>query len=582
MKLRPARLALLAVTLASLPAPHQLAAATGVHVSVRLEPHQISLGETARLVIEARADGLTNPDFEASFELRNLEVVAGPSRSQQMQFGTGGAHRSLALIWRLAPQEAGPASVTTIRVQTGGRTLSLPEQRLTVVDQPAQPAPTTATPSSPIDPLLRLFEEQLPRPEADDDSRLPDVFLRAEVTPERPYVGQKAVWRLVLFSQSSISGISPRQLPDFPGFWVEEVPAPARPQVESVQLEGRRYGRALLLERILYPLDAGRHVIGPAEFELQLDSPFEGFLTPFARRERVIDRASNRVAVEVRPLPDPPARFSGAVGTLTAAATLQPSSVSAGEAATLTVTASGQGRLAGMRTPALPPLSGVRAYAATERLDREGGAMRWTWLLIPERPGSWTLPPFRFDYFDPAREEYGTAASQPLSLRATPVPQQATPRTAAVAGAPRPPDRIRPGLAVAAATTVGLGLLLAWGLARRRRNEPPTPFTEALEASRTASRPRHAARQVEAAWRDLLQARFGLPGSQPRGGWPDWLAGRGCRLELVTRFREILSDLDYLFHAPELASADELRNELIRASTELARDLPEVLPGRPD
>jgi hypothetical protein len=97
-----------------------------------------------------------------------------------------------------------------------------------------------------------------------------------------------------------------------------------------------------------------------------------------------------------------------------------------GQAATLSLTLAGEGNLQGVRDPQLPPLDKVRVFPPQQESYDEvrgkvvRGRRTWKWVLVPSEAGTWSLPPIRMAYFDPQLERYETAATEPLTLLATP------------------------------------------------------------------------------------------------------------------------------------------------------------------
>jgi hypothetical protein len=94
-----------------------------------------------------------------------------------------------------------------------------------------------------------------------------------------------------------------------------------------------------------------------------------------------------------------------------------------------------------------------------------------------------------------------------------------------------------------------------------------------LKAAAQEERPRQAAAQIEDAWRDFLSARYDLPSGTPSPQWPGELARRGVEGSAAERLARLADDLHYLRYAPQLASAESLRGEVIERSRRLLREL---------
>src|SRR5690606_2900661 len=138
--------------------------------------------------------------------------------------------------------------------------------------------------------------------------------------------------------------------------------------------------------------------------------------------------ATDSLRLVVLPLPEAgqPASFTGAVGRYSIKARIEPAEVPAGEAAALVVDVAGEGNIKGLPPPSLPELEGVRVFPPTEETEvqqddaRVRGVKRFTWVLIPEKPGRLQLPPVEYGYFDPEIRAYDVARSSLPALAVRP------------------------------------------------------------------------------------------------------------------------------------------------------------------
>ncbi|HVS03881.1 MAG TPA: BatD family protein, partial [Thermoanaerobaculia bacterium] len=415
-------------------------------VQVRLEPPVVGVGEAAELSFQLSL-GVRSGRFEPRFQLDNLVVAGGPSRSETLTWIHGDLTRRVTLSWLLVPDDVGVGRVYDIRVAVDDRLLTFPDREVRVEAEPQRPPQRLGRRARPDDPFDLLFRGVLPRRSRPRPHDRPQLLLQAEVEPRRPYVGQQALYTLYLLAERrrvgegrvSVETIFPRRLPQFRGFWSQEVPLPEHLQPEVVQQEGRFYWRQPVLRRALFPFRAGEQEIEGAEAELRAVF-FEP--TPFGEepvRPAPIRRESAPLRLDVRSLPDPPASFSGAVGSFAVDAALEPPAVAAGDAATLTLTLRGTGQLSGLPDPPPPELPGIRVLPPHEATDHQLrgqeilASRSWRYTLVPEGAGRWTVPPVRWTTFHPGSGEYEELASPPLALAVAP------PAAAAESGAAAPP-----------------------------------------------------------------------------------------------------------------------------------------------
>jgi tetratricopeptide (TPR) repeat protein/predicted secreted protein len=163
--------------------------------------------------------------------------------------------------------------------------------------------------------------------------------------------------------------------------------------------------------------------------------------------------SSTRPVINVRPLPaTAPTSFNGAVGQFTLKSNIVPALANVGDPITWTLTLAGTGNW--------PDLAGLPARSVSKdfrtvqpqakRMPKEGTLFDATLVedvvLIPTRPGNYTLGPTVWSYFDPAKGEYQTITTAPVVVTVSPAadlnpPAAPSPAStkSADSGAPRPP-----------------------------------------------------------------------------------------------------------------------------------------------
>lgn len=611
----------LALALAA-PGAASATSADRVQTEIRVDPRVVRPGGTVRLTLRVEGDGLRWPEMHPRFELENLRIAGGPRKSTGVRLGTGGGRWYYTWSWFLRARNPGSATVRSIRLDVNGRELQLPPRRIRVVPGgPPGPTPSPRTAPDGRDPEARGDRD---RPlEAREASDAPEVFLRAEVEPSRPYVGQRTVYTASLYTRVNVDRIEAAGVPTFEGCWSRPVDL-SRRRAERVRVDGVTYTRKALYERELYPLRAGTFEVGPLGADLVIERIERErlFLAPVRVSERV-HRESDPVELTVRPLPEPSedldARFTGAVGPLEVDAQLEASEVPVGHAATLTVSVTGPGHLEGLLAPSIrvPPeveILGPRNALGTTRTGAPGDAAQgrpaeastrrtWSYLLVPHRVGTWPVPPVEIAYFDPESARYRTARAELPDLVARPAQSSGdSPGLASATGAgdgalhpirsaalPVPGStRWRSLLpwAFGVPWLLALTLLLArrsgavraLGLALGRTPRGPGGHAlrrlhEDLEGALEEERPRRAAAAFERGWRRFLKDALGVSETTPVSAWPDALRRRRANPRGAERLTELLEELHYLRFAPELSDVESLAGELAERSERLAHEL---------
>ncbi len=577
-----------------------LAAAAGaekVTTEVDLDPDGvIGVDEVTVLEIKISVEGAQVPSIpDPVFELENFRIVGGPSQSTGLTIVDGQPSAKRALSWQLMPRKLGTARVHSVRITIEGQEIEAPSREVKVVRQ----TPRSRRLAGASDPFDRIFEdsdEASPsgyRRGTRRPSRRrvepPEIFLRAGVSPARPYVGQQVIYTLNLYTQVDINSVNPEEFPDFKGFWARVIPQPDQLQPEMVEREGERFGRVVLIQRALFPRRAGTFEIEPISARMvarMSDSGPFGSLTP---RSREIVRQSNGVTIQVRDLPAAPAGFQGAVGQIELTADLTPAELEVGEAATFTLKLSGRGHLQGIPAPQIPEIPGIEIFPPQQQ-SRESlngknvyGNRTWSFVLVPERPGEWQLPPIEIPYFDPGRGRYEVASTAAIELTARGV------SVAPVTGSHVELHPIRDG--ALPATGGGWRVLdgavpwlfgLPWLAAlvvllvrRRAASDGGRPARQHLLARLSEAadeqRPRQAAAEIGNAWRDFLHDRWEIPPGSPSTQWGNLLVERGMASEGARALVKLADDIHYLRYAPKLSSISELQEELLERSRKLAR-----------
>lgn len=558
------------------------AGAAEVELEAGFDQRRVGARDTVGFWIEVRAGFSRPPAFEADFELDNLDLLGRPVPSESFRFVNGATTRTRRLTWRLRPRSSGPAAVRRIRVEIEGETFQLPSR---VIRVEAGLGPRQQDEPSVLPDAYR----RRPRPGRAPSLRSTDVFLRAEVDPPDPWVGERVTYTLNLYTRADINSIYPREMPTFQGFWAHELTIPRQSPPERVRLDGELYYRAPLLRRVLYPRRPGILDIEAAEYDLVAEARGQQpFTLPGPPQQ--LRRRSNPVRLVVRELPPGPEGFEGAVGRFRLTSSLEPRRVSRGESATLRVTVEGDGLLAALPVPETPVLEGVTVYPPEESSTEEGAdgesqQRRWSWDLVPEQVGRWTLEPFELRYFDPAAGGYRRAGGDPLTLTATAGDDAVRARRSAdlhpirSAAVPEEGSRGLHRWPWAWLAALPLALLVALRTARRRRATTSLAARRLLErleelVAEPPSNARGAATAAEGAWREFLEERWMMPAETPLRSWGTSLEEHMGDADAARDLAELAEAIHYLRHAPQLTATAPLCRDLLDRSRRLLRRLP--------
>ena len=503
------------------------------------------------------------------------------------------------VTWAYEAVRPGTGRIERFRARVGGRAVSAPG--ITVAVERGPPVQTA------------------PPPAVRPGANARDLFARAEPSRRTAYVGEQVVVGYELYFEPEIQ---PRQTApvgtwDAPGAWREEMDV-ASTYPRPVTIGGEPYDAVTIRRVALFPTRAGTLELAPMQFTVDLlrvdrrpsADPFAPFFSPFSPRYEDRDVTAPPVTIEVRPLPSgAPPSFAGAVGQFELTTTVDRREVEAGEAVRVQVSVRGDGNTATLTAPQIEAPPGVDAYDPRE--EREvfrgseplRGVKTFTYTLVPQGGGRFTVPAAPWTYFDPTADRYVTVQTEPVEVvvrgdALADAPAAAGPDAPAgllaAADWRRPPGRavwlwalLGGGLALPA---LAAGLFLAARAGRqrlaadtpeRRRRRAPADVRRRLDRARGLEGPAAFA-EIEAAVRGFLADRLGVPaGPLSADALDRALADAGVDAGPRGRIREILAACARGQFAPGLgpdvgAVAGDARDAL--AGLDVRADRP---PSRP-
>ncbi len=212
------------------------------------------------------------------------------------------------------------------------------------------------------------------------------------------------------------------KLPAADGLWVQPV--------EGDIARAPQNGANTVYRTIAIPQRAGTLTIPPAEIEVTANVlGAGGYAAPYT-----FTLTSPSQILRVWPLPQPrPAAFKGAVGRFSMASELPADTLQQDGAAVLRLRISGAGALSQLEAPTLNLPAGLSAGEprVQDAISNETGTLtgwrEFQYTIAAEKPGSYTLEPVSFSYFDPQQARYQTLKSQGYTLQVVPAEKPATP-----------------------------------------------------------------------------------------------------------------------------------------------------------
>ncbi|MCZ6670873.1 MAG: BatD family protein [Acidobacteria bacterium] len=375
----------------------------------RVDQETAVLGEEFHLTVEIRGALAAQAKPPDLFSLKDFRVLGYPGVQSRYQFINGRASFTKSFRYTLMPEQAGQFTIPPVTVQVGNLKVVTRKVEVRVVKGNGPGRPGRNNGSSGRDPR-----------------RAEVVRAVTELDKEEAFLGEQVTLKFLILTPKEIRGLELIDQPAFPGFWVEELPKSPDRDIRRVRRDGDSHIEYTVMKRALFASQTGELVIEPVIFavtvpRLNSDS-FRSFL--FESRQ-TLHRRTDRRTVRILPLPteNRPEDFRGAVGQYRLTVSAQPHEVEVNDAITLRVTVQGNGNLSTLEAPILRTPDEIRRY--DPQIDEEwstkdtvlSGRKTWEYVLVPRVPGTHTIPPVRFSYFDPQKREYLTLKGNPLVLQ---------------------------------------------------------------------------------------------------------------------------------------------------------------------
>lgn len=397
----------------------QVAAAQEISVQA---PQSVYQGDnfTVRFVVNTQVKDFRGPTF------KGFSTLAGPntSTSTSISFVNGQMSNSTSMTftYTLRADLEGTYTVGAASCSADGKKLTskpftVKVEKLSAAQQ-KQRQQQQQQQRQAFDPW-----SQQPAQAADIDEKT--LFARASINKSNPYQGEQVIITYKIYTQVPISQFTIDKLPGNKGFWAEDLSEGRKVKQYEETIDGRRYQVAEIRRGALFAQESGKLTVEPLDLNVlamvqsqrrRTGSIWDLFDDPFFNAHQAVERplSTNRISVNVRPLPNVPADFSGAVGRFDVKGGLNLDRVKANEAVSYRITVSGSGNLMLIDAPKPEFPSAFEVYdpQINDNIKKGengiSGSRTYEWVLIPRTKGKYTIPAYNFTYFDPQSGQYVT------------------------------------------------------------------------------------------------------------------------------------------------------------------------------
>ena len=382
-------------------------------------PSQVAVGEQFRLSYTVNTQDVSG--FRAAQMPDGLEVLMGPSTSTQSSFQMVNGHTSstssVTYTYILVAQRQGSFTIPAAHATVEGKSISSNELHLKVVGQSQGGQSQGHQQSSTGD----------VRPAGSAISGS-DLFIKVSaskqhVREQEPILLTYKVYTLVGLTQ--LNG----KMADLKSFYTREVPLPQEKSFQVEQFNGRPYRTVTWQQYVMFPQATGKLEIPSITYEglvVQQNrsvDPFEAFFNGGSGYIEVKKQIkAPGITIQVDPLPQRPAGFSGGVGQYNISATLDKTDVKANDPIKLQVVVSGIGNMKLLKEPVVQFPKDFDKYDAKvtdkTRLTTQGleGSIIYDFLAVPRHQGDFEIPAIEYVYFDTQAGDYKTVKTESFRL----------------------------------------------------------------------------------------------------------------------------------------------------------------------
>ena len=392
------------------------------HISVSAPSH-VAAGENFRVAYTINTSDVE--EFRMGGVQDGLEVIAGPYTSSQSSYqminGHTSSSSSVTITYTLYAAKNGSFTIGASHAVVGGKRLSSRPVKIQVSGhaQRTNGAPNMHGQNSYDQPHMRSAGSAISGS---------DLFIKVSASKKRVHEQEPILLTYKVYTQVDLTQLEGK-MPDLKGFHTQEVPLPQQKTFHTETVNGRPYKCVTWSQYVMYPQMTGRLEIPSITFKgivVQQNrnvDPMEAFFNGGSGYVEVKkDIKAPGITLQVDPLPQRPANFSGGVGKFNISASLDKKEVKAGEPITLRVVVGGIGNLKLLKQPVVNFPKDFDKYDAKvtdkTRLTANGveGNMVYDFLAVPRNQGSYTIPSVELTYYDTAKNAYKTIKTQPFKV----------------------------------------------------------------------------------------------------------------------------------------------------------------------
>ena len=376
-------------------------------VNVSVDKQVMQEGDVLQLMIEV-SGARDFPKIEMDKIKKNFEFVGGPYEQTSIEVINGKMKDTKTLTWTLSPRKTGNITIPEIQGLIDGKRFVSKPIKISVVNNLKKGSGNS-------------------------------IFILAEVDKETAYLGEQITltYKLYVDVNTKISGIDQFQMPDFNGFWVEEIFTPQRLQYQkkNALFQGKKYQVANLGQRALFPIAADKHIIPAVSIKTQIEKKnrntrrdpfFDPFFNSFFTETQTKIIKSKKRNITIKPFPEPkPTDFSGAVGDFKINVAIDQKEVEVNDGIIFTIILEGTGNLGLFTLPKVEFHQDLEAFPPNDDYKKDvfrnqiTGSQKLEYVLIPRKPGHFEIPMIEMSFFNLKLDSWSSIKTDPVKIKVT-------------------------------------------------------------------------------------------------------------------------------------------------------------------
>ena len=383
-------------------------------------PSHVAVGEQFRLTYTVNTQNVS--DFRAGSIPNELEVLIGPNRSMQSSYqminGHTSSSSSITYTYIVCASKNGTYTISPAHIVVDGKTISSNSLTIKVSG--------SAQSNSGSSRQHRNEEEEI----RDAGSQISgsDLFIKVSANKKRVHEQEPILLTYKVYTLVGLTSLR-GDMPDLKSFYTQEVDLPQQKSFSVETLNGRTYKTTTWSQYVMFPQTTGKLEIPSITFEgivVQQNrniDPFEAFFNGVSGYVEVKKKIqAPGIEIQVDPLPERPANFSGGVGKFNVSAQLDKTETKANDPISMRIIVSGTGNLKLIKQPVVNLPKDFDKYEPKvtdkSKLTTNGieGSMVYDLLIVPRHQGQYEIPPVEFTYFDTAENAYKTVKSESFTL----------------------------------------------------------------------------------------------------------------------------------------------------------------------